>query len=109
MWLISPGKQPDPSVAKHWLASLRLESGISYVKGPIDTQLQKQLEESVLSRCRKDEQLPGDPVLKNHNNAHIPHAQWMFFQIYDVFSDNNNKNFIIDSLILMYNMWQKLA
>ncbi|WGL95373.1 MMPL family transporter [Arsenophonus nasoniae] len=105
LWLISPGKQPDSSVAEHWLALLRLEPGISFVKGPIDTQRQKQLEGSILSHCRKDEQLPREPVLQNHNNAH---AQWIFSQIYDVLSDNH-KNSLIDPLILMPNTWQKLA
>lgn len=105
MWLISPGKQSDPSAAEHWLASLRLEPGISYVKGPIDIRWRKQLEESVLSDCREGEQLPGEIVLKNHNNAH---AQWIISQIYDVFSDNN-KNSIIDPPILLPNTWQKLA
>lgn len=43
LWLISPGKQLDSSVAEHWIALLRLEPSIDYVKGPIDTQRQKQL------------------------------------------------------------------
>lgn len=105
LWLISPGKQLDSSVAEHWIALLRLEPSIDYVKGPIDTQRQKQLEARILTHCSEDDQLPAKPVLQNHNNAH---AQWIFSQIYDVLVDHY-KNSTIDPLIQMPDTWQKLA
>ncbi|HGJ5876140.1 MAG TPA: hypothetical protein ACHBX0_06735 [Arsenophonus sp.] len=100
MWLVSPGKQPDPSVAECWLASLYLESGIAYVKDPFNTQHQ-QLGESFHSHCHKVDQHPDNVVLKNNNSAN---DQWILTQIYTIFSDNN-KSSVIDPLMLMVNIW----
>ena len=36
VWLVSPGKEPDPRVAQQWLALLQSTDSLSEVKGPMD-------------------------------------------------------------------------
>ncbi len=36
VWLVSPGKRPDPRVAQQWLTLLQRSQALSEVKGPLD-------------------------------------------------------------------------
>ena len=36
VWLVSPGKKPDPRVAQQWLTLLQRSGALSEVKGPMD-------------------------------------------------------------------------
>lgn len=41
VWLVSPGKDPDPRVAKYWLTLLQSSGSLNDVKGPMDADGQK--------------------------------------------------------------------
>ena len=41
VWMVSPGKEPDPRVAQQWLALLQSSDSLSEVKGPMDAAGQK--------------------------------------------------------------------
>lgn len=41
VWLVSPGKKADPTIARNWLAMLQQSQALAEVKGPMDANSQQ--------------------------------------------------------------------
>lgn len=98
VWLVSPGKQADPQVARDWLALLEKSQALAEVKGPMDANSQ---------------QAWGDFFWQNRNglidpetrarlqNGGAAQAQWILSQLYSAFSGVSGKELQNDPLMLM--------
>ncbi|MBX8463199.1 MMPL family transporter [Enterobacter sp. RIT637] len=98
VWLVSPGKKPDPRVAQQWLELLQRSQALNVVKGPMDTAGQKAW---------------GDFFWQHRNGlidpatrARLQHggemqAQWILSQLYSAFSGVSGKELQNDPLMLM--------
>ena len=98
VWLVSPGKQPDPRAAQQWLNLLQRSSALSEVKGPMDAAGQKawgaffwQHRNGLIdSTTRARLQYGGEAQ-----------AQWILSQLYSAFSGVSGKELQNDPLMLM--------
>ena len=98
VWLVSPGKKPDPRVAQQWLELLQRSQALNVVKGPMDAAGQKAW---------------GDFFWQHRNGlidpatrARLQHggeaqAQWILSQLYSAFSGVSGKELQNDPLMLM--------
>jgi len=98
VWLVSPGKQPDPRAAQQWLNLLQRSSALSEVKGPMDAAGQKawgaffwQHRNGLIDSATRAR-------LQNGGEAQ---AQWILSQLYSAFSGVSGKELQNDPLMLM--------
>lgn len=98
VWLVSPGKQPDPRAAQQWLNLLQRSSALNEVKGPMDAAGQKawgaffwQHRNGLIDSATRAR-------LQNGGEAQ---AQWILSQLYSAFSGVSGKELQNDPLMLM--------
>lgn len=97
VWLVSPGKKADPTVAAHWLAQLQQADVVDHVKGPMNV---------------ADQQAWGTFFWQHRNglidaatrarlqNGGEDQAQWILSQLYSAFSGVSGKELQNDPLML---------
>lgn len=98
VWLVSPGKQPDPQVAQQWLSLLQQSGSLQAVKGPMDAAGQKAWGEFFWQHRN------GliDPVTRARlQNGGEAQARWILSQLYSAFSGVSGKELQNDPLMLM--------
>lgn len=98
VWLISPGKQPDPQVAQQWLNLLQRSSALNEVKGPMDAAGQKAWGEFFWQHRNGLIDSATRARLQNGGEAQ---AQWILSQLYSAFSGVSGKELQNDPLMLM--------
>ena len=98
VWLVSPGKEPDPRVAQQWLALLQSSDSLSEVKGPMDAAGQKAWGEFFWQHRNGLIDPATRARLQNGGEAQ---AQWILSQLYSAFSGVSGKELQNDPLMLM--------
>ena len=98
VWLVSPGKDPDPRVAQHWLELLQSERSLSEVKGPMDAAGQKAWGEFFWQHRNGLVDPATRARLQKGGEAQ---AQWILSQLYSAFSGVSGKELQNDPLMLM--------
>lgn len=98
VWLVSPGKQPDPQVAQHWLSLLHESGSLHVVKGPMDAAGQKAW--GAFFWQHRNGLI--DPATRARlQNGGEAQAQWILSQLYSAFSGVSGKELQNDPLMLM--------
>ncbi|HBS5678169.1 TPA: MMPL family transporter [Klebsiella aerogenes] len=98
VWLVSPGKQADPQVARDWLRLLQTSKALAEVKGPMDAESQ-QAWGAFFWQHRNGLIDPATRArLQNGGEAQ---AQWILSQLYSAFSGVSGKELQNDPLMLM--------
>ncbi|MDU1059545.1 MAG: MMPL family transporter [Leclercia adecarboxylata] len=98
VWLVSPGKQPDPQVAQHWLSLLQGAGTLHEVKGPMDAAGQKAW--GAFFWQHRNGLI--DPATRARlQNGGEAQAQWILSQLYSAFSGVSGKELQNDPLMLM--------
>ncbi len=98
VWLVSPGKQPDPQVAQHWLSLLQGAGSLHEVKGPMDAAGQKAW--GAFFWQHRNGLI--DPATRARlQNGGEAQAQWILSQLYSAFSGVSGKELQNDPLMLM--------
>ena len=98
VWLVSPGKQPDPQVAQHWLSLLQGSGSLHAVKGPMDAAGQKAW--GAFFWQHRNGLI--DPATRARlQNGGEAQAQWILSQLYSAFSGVSGKELQNDPLMLM--------
>lgn len=98
VWLVSPGKQPDPAVAQYWLRLLQQSNTLGEVKGPMDAANQ-QAWGAFFYQHRNG--LIDQATRARLQNGGEAQAQWILSQLYSAFSGVNGKELQNDPLMLM--------
>ena len=98
VWLVSPGKEPDPRVAQAWLTLLQNSAALSEVKGPMDAAGQKAWGEFFWQHRNALIDPATRARLQNGGEAQ---AQWILSQLYSAFSGVSGKELQNDPLMLM--------
>lgn len=98
MWLVSPGKTPDPQVAQSWLNLLQKRAALAGVKGPIDAK--SQLAWGKFFWQHRNGMLDSKTRARLQNGGEAQ-AQWILSQIYSAFSGVSGKELQNDPLMLM--------
>ena len=98
VWLVSPGKQPDPRAAQQWLNLLQRSSALSEVKGPMDDAGQKAWGAFFWQHRNGLIDSTTRARLQNGGEAQ---AQWILSQLYSAFSGVSGKELQNDPLMLM--------
>ena len=98
VWLVSPGKQPDPQVAQQWLSLLQASGSLHEVKGPMDAAGQKAWGEFFWQHRNGLVDPATRARLQNGGEAQ---AQWILSQLYSAFSGVSGKELQNDPLMLM--------
>lgn len=98
VWLVSPGKTPDPRVAQRWLTLLQKSDALSQVKGPMDANSQKAWGEFFWQHRNGLLDSATRARLQNGGEAQ---AQWILSQLYSAFSGVSGKELQNDPLMLM--------
>ncbi|WGL54829.1 MMPL family transporter [Kluyvera intermedia] len=98
VWLVSPGKQPDPTVARDWLTLLQKSQALAEVKGPMDAESQ-QAWGTFFWQHRNG--LVDDVTRTRLQNGGEAQAQWILSQLYSAFSGVSGKELQNDPLMLM--------
>ena len=98
VWLVSPGKQPDPQVAQQWLNLLQGSGSLHEVKGPMDAAGQKAWGEFFWQHRNGLIDPATRARLQNGGEAQ---AQWILSQLYSAFSGVSGKELQNDPLMLM--------
>lgn len=98
VWLVSPGKEPDPRVAQQWLTLLQSSESLSAVKGPMDAAGQKAWGEFFWQHRNGLIDPATRARLQNGGDAQ---AQWVLSQLYSAFSGVSGKELQNDPLMLM--------
>lgn len=98
VWLVSPGKKPDPRVAQQWLTLLQSSGALSEVKGPMDAAGQKAWGEFFWQHRNGLIDPATRARLQNGGEAQ---AQWVLSQLYSAFSGVSGKELQNDPLMLM--------
>ncbi|MCF8578782.1 MMPL family transporter [Enterobacter ludwigii] len=98
VWLVSPGKKPDPRVAEQWLTLLQSSGALSEVKGPMDAAGQKAWGEFFWQHRNGLIDPATRARLQNGGEAQ---AQWVLSQLYSAFSGVSGKELQNDPLMLM--------
>ncbi|MCU6667363.1 MMPL family transporter [Enterobacteriaceae bacterium H4N4] len=106
VWLVSPGKQPNPQVAQQWLTLLQGSSQLSEVKGPMDAAGQKAWGEFFWQHRNGLIDSATRARLQNGGEAQ---AQWILSQLYSAFSGVSGKELQNDPLMLMRGSQLSLA
>lgn len=98
VWLVSPGKQADPAVARDWLTLLQQSHALAEVKGQMDADSQQswgtffwQHRNGLIDSATRSR-------LQNGGEAQ---AQWILSQLYSAFSGVSGKELQNDPLMLM--------
>ncbi len=98
VWLVSPGKHPDPQVAQHWLSLLQGAGSLHEVKGPMDAAGQKAW--GAFFWQHRNGLI--DPATRARlQNGGEAQAQWILSQLYSAFSGVSGKELQNDPLMLM--------
>ncbi|MGR5942995.1 MMPL family transporter [Enterobacter sp. C4G1] len=98
VWLVSPGKEPNPQVAQAWLELLQGSSSLKGVKGPMDAAGQKAWGEFFWQHRNG----MIDPATRSRlQNGGEAQAQWILSQLYSAFSGVSGKELRNDPLMLM--------
>lgn len=98
VWLVSPGKKPDPRVAQQWLTLLQRSGALSEVKGPMDATGQQAWGEFFWQHRNG----MIDPATRTRlQNGGEAQAQWVLSQLYSAFSGVSGKELQNDPLMLM--------
>ncbi|HHU4047013.1 TPA: MMPL family transporter [Enterobacter cloacae] len=98
VWLVSPGKKPDPRVAQQWLTLLQHSGALSEVKGPMDATGQQAWGEFFWQHRNGMIDPATRARLQNGGEAQ---AQWVLSQLYSAFSGVSGKELQNDPLMLM--------
>ncbi|MEZ2603313.1 MMPL family transporter [Kluyvera intermedia] len=98
VWLVSPGKQPDQTVARDWLTLLQKSQALAEVKGPMDAESQ-QAWGTFFWQHRNG--LVDDVTRTRLQNGGEAQAQWILSQLYSAFSGVSGKELQNDPLMLM--------
>ncbi len=98
VWLVSPGKKPDPRVAQQWLTLLQRSGALSEVKGPMDATGQQAWGEFFWQHRNGMIDPATRARLQNGGEAQ---AQWVLSQLYSAFSGVSGKELQNDPLMLM--------
>lgn len=98
VWLVSPGKKADPTVAQAWLALLQRSHALAEVKGPMDAAAQQQW--GAFFWQHRNGMLDGDTRARLQNGGNAQ-AQWILSQLYSAFSGVSGKELQNDPLMLM--------
>lgn len=98
VWLVSPGKQADPQVAREWLRLLQNAHALATVKGPMDAASQ-QAWGTFFWQHRNG--LIDDATRARLQNDGEAQAQWILSQLYSAFSGVSGKELQNDPLMLM--------
>ena len=98
VWLVSPGKQPDPRAAQQWLNLLQRSSALNEVKGPMDAAGQKAWGAFFWQHRNGLIDSTTRARLQNGGEAQ---AQWILSQLYSAFSGVSGKELQNDPLMLM--------
>jgi len=98
VWLVSPGKEPDPHVAQQWLTLLQKSASLNEVKGPMDAAGQKAWGEFFWQHRNGLIDTATRARLQNGGEAQ---AQWILSQLYSAFSGVSGKELQNDPLMLM--------
>ncbi|WP_428944156.1 MMPL family transporter [Pantoea sp. FN060301] len=98
VWLVSPGKEADPQVARDWLALLQKPQVLAAVKGPMDAASQ-QAWGTFFWQHRNG--LIDDATRARLQHGGEAQAQWILSQIYSAFSGVSGKELQNDPLMLM--------
>lgn len=98
VWLVSPGKRPDPQVAQQWLSLLQQSGSLREVKGPMDAAGQKAWGEFFWQHRNGLIDPATRARLQNGGEAQ---AQWILSQLYSAFSGVSGKELQNDPLMLM--------
>ncbi|WP_313109360.1 MMPL family transporter [Atlantibacter sp.] len=106
VWMVSPGKQPDPAVAQRYLDLLRTEPALAKVGGPVDAAAQQAWGEFFFQHRNGSLDSATRARLQNGGNAQ---AQWILSQIYSAFSGVSGKELQHDPLMLVRGAQMSLA
>ncbi|WP_436876331.1 MMPL family transporter [Siccibacter turicensis] len=98
VWLVSPGKQPDPTVARQWQALLQQQREFVAVKGEMDTQSQQAWGTFFWKNRNGLIDAGTRERLKNGGQAQ---AEWILSQVYSAFSGVSGKELQNDPLMLV--------
>ncbi len=98
VWLVSPGKKPDPRVAQQWLTLLQRSGALSEVQGPMDAAGQQAWGEFFWQHRNGMIDPATRARLQNGGEAQ---AQWVLSQLYSAFSGVSGKELQNDPLMLM--------
>ncbi len=98
VWLVSPGKKPDPRVAQQWLTLLQRSGALSEVKGPMDATGQQAWGEFFWQHRNGMIDPATRARLQNGGEAQ---AKWVLSQLYSAFSGVSGKELQNDPLMLM--------
>ncbi len=98
VWLVSPGKQPDPRVAETWLAQLQQSPALSEVKGKMNAESQKAW--GAFFWQHRNGLIDSATRMRLQNGGEAQ-AQWVLSQLYSAFSGVSGKELRNDPLMLM--------
>ncbi|EPF6562510.1 MULTISPECIES: MMPL family transporter [Serratia] len=98
VWLVSPGKQPDPRVAETWLAQLQQSPALSEVKGKMNAESQKAW--GTFFWQHRNGLIDSATRMRLQNGGEAQ-AQWVLSQLYSAFSGVSGKELQNDPLMLM--------
>lgn len=98
VWLVSPGKQADPQVARDWLALLEKSQMLAEVKGPMDADSQQAWGDFFWQH--RNGLIDPDTRARLQNGG-AAQAQWILSQLYSAFSGVSGKELQSDPLMLM--------
>ncbi|HII3477232.1 MMPL family transporter [Citrobacter braakii] len=98
VWLVSPGKQPDPAIARDWLALLQKSHALAQVKGPMDADSQ-QAWGAFFWQHRNG--LIDNETRARLQNGGEAQGQWILSQLYSAFSGVSGKELQNDPFMLM--------
>ncbi|WEF28390.1 MMPL family transporter [Klebsiella aerogenes] len=98
VWLVSPGKQADPQVARDWLELLQKSHALAEVKGPMDADSQQAWGDFFWQH--RNGLLDPDTRARLQNDGEAQ-AQWILSQLYSAFSGVSGKELRNDPLMLM--------
>lgn len=98
VWLVSPGKKADPTIAGDWLAMLQQSQALAEVKGPMDANSQ-QAWGAFFWQHRNG--LIDPQTRARLQNGGEAQAQWILSQLYSAFSCVSGKELQNDPLMLM--------
>ncbi|WP_318357045.1 MMPL family transporter [Enterobacter sp.] len=98
VWLVSPGKEADPTVAKRWLTLLAQSRELREIKGPMDAQSQQQWGTFFFTHRNGLIDAATRARLQNGGEAQ---AQWVLSQLYSAFSGVSGKELQNDPFMLM--------
>ncbi len=99
VWLVSPGKKPDPRVAQQWLTLLQRSGALSEVKGPMDAAGQQAWGEFFWQH--RNGMIAHPATRARLQNGGEAQAQWVLSQLYSAFSGVSGKELQNDPLMLM--------